>query len=412
MPFVKETELPNGIKFHVYDGGDSDVNRLSVVMAGGKAEDSSARLFELINTVSAEGTKTHTAEEIADKLDFNGSWFTASVSVHHTVRNFFSLNSRFAEVLPLIAEITCSPSFNSRQVEVARERAAQSVELSREKVRYHSARLLDRMLFSADSPLASEPSPSAIREVTSDNLRRRYSEILHPANISVFLSGRIDSGLEYAVAEAFGAIPAAAKPIALNRVYMKPDGVPRTEWTERPGSLQSAIDAGIPLIGRSHPDYDMLRIAVVILGGYFGSRLMLNIREDKGYTYGIGASLLGYAGCSRLQITTETDNSHIAAVLEQIRVEMERMHDPASYTAEELQRASLFLKSTLAAQLDTPFAVMDYHQNHLLSDTPRGYFDSQQRAIEKMTPELLAEISRRYLRPENLYVAVAGAVHP
>jgi len=412
MPEVRVFTLRNGITFHVYNGGDSDVNRLSVAIEGGEAEDSPSRLFNLINTVSTEGTATRSAEEVADVFDYNGSWLTSTVTVHHSVRTFFSLNSRMDSVLPLVSDIVENPAFRDHQVEVAAEKAARAIELRRQKVKHNSSHLLDTMLFSSGSPMASEANPDYVRNISADELRQRYAASMNPRCVNVFLSGRISSDMENCVISAFESLKPAGNGVSLLPVQFAPEGGPRVEWVRRPGVLQSSIDAGIPLIGRNHPDYDMLRIAVVVLGGYFGSRLMLNVREDKGYTYGIGAALYGYAGCGQLRISTETDNSHVAAVIDEIRSEMRAMHDASGYTEEELVRVRSFLKSSLASQLDSPFAIMDYHQNHLLSSTPGDYFERQQRTIDAMSPETLADVSARYLDPGCLYVAVAGDDRP
>lgn len=412
MPPLKSYTLSNGVRFNMFNGGDCEVNRLSVVIDGGVAEDDDARRLALMNSVSTEGTAGYTAEDVAEILDYNGSWLTTSESVHHSTRTFFSLNKNIDNVLPVIGQIVCEPTFNQRQVDVACEKAARLIELKRRKVKYCSSSLLDKMIFKPGQPLAIQPSPEAVRSVSPSELRHLYSKALSSSRIHVFLAGKISDSLESTVASFFESIATDSPGIAARRVIFAPAAPPHTASLVVPGALQSAVDAGMPVIGRDNPDYDMLRMAVVILGGYFGSRLMMNIREEKGYTYGISAALMGYRDCGQVRISTETDNAYVESVIREIRCEMERMHDPSTYTPEELLRVRSFIESTLASQLDTPFSVMDYHMTRLTIGAPEGYFDNQLKVLSVATPESLAEISRRYLNPDNLYFAVAGGNEP
>lgn len=408
MPPVNAVKLSNGVDFNVYSGGDCDVNRLSVIIDGGLAEDTPARMFSLMNSVSTEGADGFTAEEVAEILDYNGSWLTSTESVHHSARTFFSLNSRTENVLPVIEALISSPSFNERQVAVGREKSARAIELKSRKVKYQSSSLLDEMLFAPGSPLGCQAYADAVRNVTPDDLRNLYSKTFSPEKIHVYLAGKIPAWLESRIASYFESLESYAPGITLLPVEFAPVQPPHTRKLAVDGALQTAVEAGIPVIGRTHPDYDMLRIAVAVLGGYFGSRLMANIREDKGYTYGIGAALMGYRDCGQIRISTETANANVEPVIDEIRAEMKRMHDPSTFTAAELHKVRSFIESMLASQLDTPFTVMDYHIAHLTISTPDNYLANQMRALSAITPEGIAEISRRYIDPDKLYIAVAG----
>jgi predicted Zn-dependent peptidase len=164
---------------------------------------------------------------------------------------------------------------------------------------------------------------------------------------------------------------------------------------------------GIPSIPRSHPDYIMLRCAVVALGGYFGSRLMANIREDKGYTYGIQAGLLGSPEGTLMAILTSADNSYVDAVLTEIRAEIERLYT-GDFSADEMERLRNYLMTSLAQQLDTAFSIASYHITERVSFTGRDYFARQFDVISAMTAESLAEVARKHLPIDQMIVAVAG----
>lgn len=409
MPEVEHLTLSNGIKLTTYSGGDEKVNRLTVTMAGGAAEEPSAGFSGLMAATTIEGTASLNAAKIADILDYNGSWFSSGTSVHDTTRTFFSLNSRFDKVAATISEMISSPSFPIHETAVAIEKAACKAEIENEKVAFHASKALDSMLMGTRCPLARRPDAATIRNITPEQLHDYYFSHLSTTTIRIYLSGRIDAPIINTIESTFGSInlDGNSKILSDDPTFtpVKPGSTVRID---RRGALQSAIAAGVPTIGRNHPDYEKLRLAIVFLGGYFGSRLMLNIREDKGYTYGIGASLTGYRNNGFIKIATECDNLYVDAVINEIAIEMKRMHDPSTYSKTELDRCRSFMATTLCSQLDSPFAVMDYHQNIDLIGTPYDYFNRQQDSLKNMTPESLAETAVKYLDPDKLCIAIAG----
>lgn len=409
MPSVSTVKLDNGVSLNVLDRGEDEVNRLTVVIDGGLAESPVAGLPDLAALARLDGTTRFSGDEIAETLDFNGSWARCAASVHHQSLTFHSLNSRMDRVMPVMLQLASQPVFPCHATEVAREKAARRLENDMQKVTWHAARALDSIVMGKDCAVAREVTPDSLRAMTPDMLREWHSATFSPERVNLYLAGRITPRIEDMVARAFGELSPGGDCVARVSLEFHPDMDCRTVKVDRPGSLQTAVKCAIPAIGRSHPDYVSLRLAVMALGGYFGSRLMLNIREDKGYTYGISAALVGYTEGSFITIDTECDNGYTQAVLDEIHAEIRRMHDPSTYTEMELERLRSYLTTSLAAQLDSPFAAMDYYVVCRTADTQPGYFDAQQDALAAMTPELLADIARRYIDPDNLFTALAGA---
>lgn len=163
----------------------------------------------------------------------------------------------------------------------------------------------------------------------------------------------------------------------------------------------------IPAVPRSHPDYNLLRMTVTALGGYFGSRLMMNIREDKGYTYGISSALLGSREGGYIVISAQCDNRYTSALIDETRAELIRMAD-SPLSDDELKRLKFNVASDLASTLDTPMTMMDYYELRHTIGVPDDYFYARQKALAEITPEIVCEMSRRYLNPDSLRISVAG----
>lgn len=409
MPGVESRRLSNGMRLITYNGCDEPVSRLVVAVRGGHAEGSVAGFATLLSRTCDEGTSLYSASQIAETLDFNGSWMASNAEAHLITRTFFSLNDRLDNVLPVIAESVASPVFPDHEISVAREKFARTQELNSKKVAWVASQRLQTMTTGSLTPLTQTPEPAAIRTIEAAELRDVYRRWFNPADITLYLCGQLTGDVVGRVEDVFGRMKATGPGATLVETPFIPQGDPRLERITMPGELQSAIAAAIPAIGRNHPDYVALRLAVTFLGGYFGSRLMMNLREDKGFTYGVSAALEGYRDAGRVTISLQCDNAFVEPAIDEIRNELKRMADPASYSDAEIQCASSFVRTVLASQLDSPFSIMDYHQLKDFVGTPENYFESQQEILRKANPEWLASLAARYLDPDRLYITVAGA---
>ncbi|QCD39771.1 insulinase family protein [Duncaniella sp. C9] len=235
-------------------------------------------------------------------------------------------------------------------------------------------------------PLARSESAEQILSLTPDQLREFHYSRLSSNDIHVFLSGNITPRIEALVTDTFSRIASGTSFGMSSLSFAPPAESPREVLVELPGSQQSAVNMMIPAPGRLDSSFVSLRCAVTALGGYFGSRLMLNIREARGLTYGISASLFGYPERSFISVATQTACDSVKDVRRLILEEIERMKDPASYTEDELMRLSRFLLSGLAATLDTPFSRMDFFKTKLYASTPDDYFEIQENFARRLDP--------------------------
>lgn len=408
LPHVNKTVLPNGITIHFMSGGDIEVNRLTIALPGGEAESPDAGIASLATSMLLEGTSTHSGEQIANILEYNGAWINTSVTTHHSLITLFSLNDRLPSIIDLLVELVADSVFPEEAFAMILKRRISKVEIDREKVTYHSGAAIRKMIYGENHPLARTETPESLMKITTETAADFHRSRLDPKNVHIFFAGKLSDDLIELVVSAFSKVTS-------NRNYpLSPLSFPESpnakeEVIVRPNSLQSSVIMAMPSIGREHPDFVPLRAAVTAFGGYFGSRLMLNIREDKGLTYGISASLIGYKAKSFIYISTQTDCSKVPIVIDEVYNEVERLKDPDTYTPDEISRLSQFQLSNLASVLDTPFSVMDQYQTGITAGTSPDYFDKQQQLAHNLTPELLAEIATKYFDANLMCTAIAGA---
>lgn len=408
LPPASTHTLHNGIRVHIESGSEIEVSRLTIALPAGEAESPRPGLAGCAAMMLIEGTRRMNGEEIANTLEYNGAWVNTSVSTHYTSIVLSSLNDKFADVLPVLADMILCPTFPPAATARLLQRQAARLDIEREKVTYIADSAIRPLAYGKDNPLARTENPDEVRAFTPQELSDFHFSRLDPSNIHIFLAGNITEDMIRTVDMIFARFPRHSGPELHRLSFPLPQTAPVRTDIPLGHAKQSAVKIMIPAVGRTDGDFVPLRAAVTALGGYFGSRLMLNIREDKGLTYGISAVLLGYSSRSFITIATQTDGSTKDEVISLIAEELEKMKDIYSYTDDEIKRLSKFLLSNLATTLDTPFSRMDYTQTHVYADTPDDYFEQQESLARRLSPEILAEMARKYFDLSKMVIATAG----
>ena len=261
------------------------------------------------------------------------------------------------------------------------------------------------MVFGEKHPMCRTLNADEIDALTADDIRAAYTLAFSQAP-KVFVTGDISEILPE-ITDFFARLDYTETPDAPLRVIpMEPIHGGRTETCDVDTEHQAAIAISIPTIDRTHPDYIPLRLAVMALGGYFGSRLMTNIREEKGYTYGIQANLLGYREGGVISVLTNTAPQYVEPVIAEVKKEMLRLCDELM-PAEELSVVKNNAMTSLAAILDTPFSIMDHHISHFHTGTPPNYFEKQIEAVNSLTSTEIMRLAKQYFKMDDMLVSVA-----
>lgn len=400
-------QLANGITLHIVSGGASHLCRIGILLPGGIMEQPEAGLYRAVASLLPEGSMETPGKMMSDILETNGAWTGSSVTTHHTLINIYCLDTVFPTILSLARQMVFSPEFASDLTARTLRQLSSRSSVERHKVMDNATHALKERLYGGESPMSQWIDPDGILTITPDTLREAHHRRLDTTKMHIYLAGAVTDEMIDAVRNEFGEIVTDTRfdftPVSL---VSNPDG--GEIYTEVEGAVQNAIVAAIPVPGRRHPDFYNLRFAAIALGGYFGSRLMANIREEKGLTYGIDAQLYAHPDGGYLQIATQSDCHNTEGIITEIVAEIERLMDPASFSPDEMQRLTRFVLSSLASSLDTPFMRMDFLQTREISETPADYFARQEAAIRSLTPDILASTARKYLTPNRLIFSIAG----
>ena len=406
IPDEEITTLSNGLTLHTLSGGDQDVMRLNLIIDGGVSECGNQCIASFAAELLREGNSTLDSEQIADLVDYNGAWFNSSASSHFTTLQISGLMSRLDVLAPVVVDCLVNPSFPENAFRIIRSKGASRQRLNLSRVSFLANADNRRLIAGPAHPESRVPTPEDIEKIEIDSLIRYHKRILNAAHTHAYLCGRLTPADVDRLCHHLEKIPASDRPSPIDIVPYA-SLPPCTSEVDKADSLQSAVVMSLPAVPRNHPDYNALRMTVTALGGYFGSRLMMNIREDKGYTYGISAALMGSRDGSSITISAQCDNRYTKALIDEVKIELERMvSQPLS--PDELNRLKFNVSSDLASTLDSPMTMMDYYELRRTVGIPDDYFYARQKTLASITPEIVCEMAARYLRPDLLRISIAG----
>jgi zinc protease len=410
LPPYQKVVLEKGIPLYLVNMGTQDVFKLEVFFHAGRYHEAKQMAATATARMLKEGSTAHTASEIAEMIESQGGTLATPTNLDAPSFALYGLNKYLDELLPIFTEVVFQPAFPQHELDsyVAEKIQQLNIDLSKNEVVAYRA--ITEAIFGTRHPYGYNSTPEAYRALERDDLVRHYNDHYLSGNCSIFLSGRINDEMVARVEQAIASrIPEGHSVPLAHEITTSAE---RDIFIERPKTVQTAIRLARRLFNRHHPDHNGLYVLNTILGGYFGSRLMMNIREDKGYTYNIYSMMDVMNKDGALIIGTEVGHEQAEDTLRQIRLEMERLcHEPVSDG--ELQMVRNYIMGTLLNYLDGPFNVADMVKSLTTAGLSDGHFGELLRVIEHITPEELLVLAQKYLKPDDYHKVVVGVKnHP
>lgn len=406
-PKVETMVLKNGVELVLLDSGVEPVCRITFSWIGGLIESCLPAATELLAQLLKEGSQDIPPEKMADLIDSNGSWIVSEIHPHNLSLTLFAINSTLSNVLPAIIDLINNPIFPKQETDTIKARLAARQRMVEKRVDNQARLLENEILYGPDHPAARESKAEDYLALTPEIVTNTYKTLYQRQPPMVFVTGKLDASVRDALHSNLPKIKSS--PERIPKKHLKPFApqIPGTRRKECPESLQSAIRISVPTIPRTHPDYETLRTVVTALGGYFGSRLMAVIREEKGLTYGISAALLGHQEGAFVTIACQCDNRYTNDVIKETLAVIHRLATEPMDN-EELTALKRYATSSIISMFDTPFTMMDYFITQRHSLTPPDYLERQQRAIARLTPELIMDFASKYIDQPEKYISIAG----
>lgn len=398
--------LSNGVKLYVLNNGDQDVNRFEIIYRGGLFEETKPLQSFALASMLIHGSDKYSSQEVAEMLDFNGSQFNAINHDNFTHISMTSLNKNFKEILPLFKSVLTEPSIPKREYDVLGTQVKSAYQTARQRVKYLAQMAGRRLYFGEKHPFSHMICDEDVDNLTIDDIKSFHRKFYKPENSTLIISGCVTEKEVSLIDEYFGQESNCGNTNDLVE-YERCVTTEKSVIVDKEGALQSSVYMIHEAIPRSHPDYIKLRILITALGGYFGSRLMQNIREDKGYTYGINAMLVGRRCGAKVVITSECDTAYTYLLIDEVKKEVKKLQDTLM-DDDELEIVKNTMLSDLAKTLDSPFSMASCVSSNILYSTGEDYFNRQVTDILNITAIDLRNVANKYLDVNKFYIAIAG----
>lgn len=398
--------LNNGLKLHFLEGGSQGVAKVDFIFPAGSVQAAKSLVASTTNTILAEGTKSMTSSEVSEKLDYYGAYLWQYTNYHYSVFTFFCLSRYLPELLPLVEEIIKDPVFPQEELDIYLNRRRQEFLVDLQKVKILSARKFNKTMFGEGHPYSNMLEMHSFENITRNDVvdfhRRTYS----PTNAHIIAAGLPGNDFADLIDRHFGqnweSMPTIDDQLEVNHKPGKAFVLEQHDW-----AIQSSVRIGRPLFNRNHPDYIPLSILNTVLGGYFGSRLMTNIREEKGLTYGIGSSIVPMKYSGYWMISTEVKAENRELAVQEIFNELDKLrNEPIG--DDELDLVKNYLMGEMIRTFDGPLATSDQFRGQLVAGLGMNYFNRYAEIINSITSDQLHQLAQTYLKREDFITVVAG----
>ncbi len=405
-PLPAAHQLDNGVALYEIHGGTQEVIKLEIVFDAGRPFEHKPLAARATARLLSEGTRHHSARQIAEQLDFYGGSLQNPINLDTSNIVLYCLSKHLDQLLPLVAEMICEPTFPAQELHSFVKRNKQRLQIDLAKNDVLAYRQITEQFFGSSHPYGYNSVPATYEALTEEDLFTHFKSNYHNRTCQLFLSGKTRPQHIKRINELIGQQLAQGEAGAphLPAIAQKAQHT----LTARPDSVQTAIRIGRRLFSRRHEDYHGMYVLNTVLGGYFGSRLMTNIRERKGYTYNIFSTLesMRYDGC--FYVGTEVSNEFVADSLRQIYHELEVLAEDLIPRA-ELEMVRSYLLGNLLTLLDGPFNAVDITKAIATEGLQQDHFERLVDCIRHISAEELRELAGRYLRPNEMWQVVVGA---
>jgi len=401
--------LNNGIPLYWLSAGTQDVVQIEWVFKAGLWEENQVGVAQATAALMKNGTSARSAIQINEALEYYGASLRVSATNDFNVVTLHTLTKHLPVLLPVVQEVIFDPVFPDEEVALYIQNSLQRLKVNLEKTEFIANRNIDAFLFGKEHPYGRFTEEGDLRKIDAGVLRAFFKKYFTARNCRIFMSGNLNQEHVDLVKNYFGnenwgmesdrIIPEFELRPAVEKKYRM--------QIDQTVNVQGSIRLGRTFPKRNHPDFTPMIVLNTLFGGYFGSRLMANIREEKGYTYGIYSHLYSYREAGALMIATEAGTSVCEAAIQEVYKEMEILC-AEQVSEEELLLVKNYLLGNLLGDLDGPFSLMQRWKSMILFELPEDSFDKNIEIYKNISAAEIKTLAQKYFQKENYFELVVS----
>ncbi len=404
-----ERTLPNGLRVIVTRQTVVPKVTVTVTVLSGYAGDPADQtgLAQMTADAIQEGTKTRTSKEVRRDVFGMGGSITATVSQDYSSISARGLSEFTPKLIDLLADVVMNPAIPAEEVAILKQQHLQAAMQNKASPQFLSNRTFRQQLFGNHPYARTSETETTLQAIDRQKIDAFHKSHYRPGNAFVLIVGDVNPDATMAAVEkSFGAwargdVPnatfAAAPALGGRHVY----------FVQRPNSIQSSISVGNMAIKRSDPRWYELSLANTIFGGAFNSRIIRNIREEKGYTYSPGSALTGFADAGFYRFSADVRNEVTGATLAEVFKEIDTMRAGGSDGA-ELQGAKQYMRGLFPIQTATQSGLATTLNNVYVFGLPKDYPETYRAKIAAVTSEQVKSAAATLLGSQDSVIAIVG----
>ena len=397
--------LDNGIPVYAVNAGAQDVLQIEMVFYAGNFFEQKKGIAAATNFLIKNGTSTRTALQLNEAFEYYGAYCNRACYNETAVLTLHTLTRHLEKLLPVMEDMLTGSIFPAQELEIYQQNSRQRLQVNLQKCEFIAGRLIDSYLYGEKHPYGTYNNIVDIDSLDVDSIKNFYKDHYLQGQCVIFVAGNIPAGLEKLLNDHFGKLKLGKPPVTLPEKITEPFSEKKYRIQNDAASVQGAIRIAAAFPNRHHPDFKKAIILNNVFGGFFGSRLMSNIREDKGYTYGIHSYLQNHMQQSAWMISTEAGKDVCEATIEEVYKEMQKLREE-KIGEEELMLVRNYMIGGILGDLDGPFQIIAKWKNIILNNLTESYFYDSIHEIKTVSAEDLQELANKYLQPEKFYELV------
>lgn len=360
-------------------------------------------IASFVNGLLLSGTESKNSIQIQSEINSLGGFLDSGIAVENAVLSVYCLREHIQTIFDTVTDAIEGVSFDQKEVDEYLADRKQNLQINQEKVGFLSQQKFRGKLFASNDNYASTVTQADIDAVTIDQLKSFHKDYYLNGLTKMVVVGDINEDvIEHMIAQSRSLLSTSQDTFETNL-----RNAPGEFHDTKDGAVQSAIRAGRILFNKNHPDYLDFLVLNTILGDYFGSRLMANIREDRGYTYGIGTMVAELDGTGYFLIATEVGTEVREATLTEIQNELTRLKEEL-VPDDELQLVQNYMLGQLLKSADGPYAMTDLYLGAEIHGKELDFYNDALASIKSITAERIQALAKKYLQWSDFSVVSVG----
>ena len=397
--------LDNGIPVYSINAGAQEVLQVELVFYAGNFFEQQKGIAAAANFMLKNGTSKRNAFELNEAFEYYGAFCNRACYNETAVLSLHTLSKHITKLLPVMQEMLTESIFPEDELATYKQNSSQRLKVNLQKAEFVAGRLIDSYLYGEDHPYGTYTKQEDIDALSVEAMKNFYLQYYLHGSCAIFVAGIIPPDLPQLLNSFFGKLTVSRPSYRLPDIKAAPATEKKYRIQNDPAAVQGAIRIATHFPNRHHPDFKKVVVLNNVFGGFFGSRLMSNIREEKGYTYGIHSYLQNHVQQSALLISTEAGKDVCEPAIKEIYKEMKKLRNK-KIGDEELLLVRNYMIGGILGELDGPFQIMAKWKNIILNNLDERYFYDSVDEIKTVNKDELQELAKKYLQPDNFYELV------